>query len=253
MEGIYRPGEFVWHELFTSDLDRSTGFYGELLGWRTDEVTTPDGSRYLVFRMGDLEVGGCMQVPPYRPSCWSVYVSVDDVDATANRARRKRGRVIAGPRDVSDVGRFVTLADPMGAVVNAWRSTTGDGPGVGAAGPVPGAFCWEELHTPDPEAASSFYGALFGWTEQADGLEPGVPVWMAGTARAASWLRIPAADDTAWLSYVAVESLEETLSRAARVGGRVVRVRCAGEALGTVGVIEDNVGARMGLFEAVRV
>ena len=29
---------------------------------------------------------------------------------------------------------------------------------------TPGAFSWNELSTPDPEAAGRFYAGLFGWT-----------------------------------------------------------------------------------------
>jgi hypothetical protein len=34
------------------------------------------------------------------------------------------------------------------------------------APPVAGTFCWNELMTPDPKAAATFYSGLFGWTTE---------------------------------------------------------------------------------------
>ena len=31
-------GKFVWHDLMTSDVDRSVAYYTELLGWGINEV-----------------------------------------------------------------------------------------------------------------------------------------------------------------------------------------------------------------------
>ena len=50
-----------------------------------------------------------------------------------------------------------------------------------------GAFSWAELTTPDPAAAASFYGGLFGWSVKEMGPEMGgyrvVSVGDAGVGR----------------------------------------------------------------------
>jgi len=54
-----------------------------------------------------------------RPPHWGSYVTVDDVDATARTARDLGGKVLLGPHDIPNVGRFCVIEDPQGAVISA--------------------------------------------------------------------------------------------------------------------------------------
>jgi hypothetical protein len=65
------------------------------------------------------------------------------------------------PFDVLDVGRMAVIADPAGAAFCIWEPRAHIGASVVNA---PGALTWNDLITPDPDAAAQFYGALFGWT-----------------------------------------------------------------------------------------
>jgi predicted enzyme related to lactoylglutathione lyase len=56
---------------------------------------------------------------------WGVYVSVDDVDATAEAAKEMGGQVLMGPQDIPEVGRFCVLQDPNGALISAITYKTG--------------------------------------------------------------------------------------------------------------------------------
>jgi predicted enzyme related to lactoylglutathione lyase len=61
-------------------------------------------------------VGGMMKCPqPGNPAQWIPYVFVDDVDVTAKKTSKLRGKVVAEPFDVPDVGRIAVLVDPQGA------------------------------------------------------------------------------------------------------------------------------------------
>ena len=66
-------------------------------------------------------MGGMMAIPPnaegMRPA-WGVYVTVDDVDATAQQAVELGGSVCLPPLDIPNVGRFAVLQDPQGAVIH---------------------------------------------------------------------------------------------------------------------------------------
>jgi predicted enzyme related to lactoylglutathione lyase len=52
-------------------------------------------------------------------------VTVDDVDATARTALQLGGKVLMGPQDIPNVGRFCVIQDPQGAVISAitYKST----------------------------------------------------------------------------------------------------------------------------------
>jgi predicted enzyme related to lactoylglutathione lyase len=51
------------------------------------------------------------------PPAWISYVTVDDVDASAKLAEKLGGKIMVGPRDIPDVGRFAVLNDPQGASI----------------------------------------------------------------------------------------------------------------------------------------
>lgn len=77
--------------------------------------------QYTLVKYGGEQMGGIMAIPPaaegMRP-CWGVYVTVEDVDATARLAVEMGGKVCVPPRDIPGVGRFCVLQDPQGAMIN---------------------------------------------------------------------------------------------------------------------------------------
>jgi uncharacterized protein len=106
-------------------------FYCELLGWALEgDVARLDGRA----------VAGRGAAPE-----WRTYV---------------RGGDDAGDRVASAGGQALRdrlFADPASAVF-------GVEPQRGAeVVNAPGSWNWSNLHTPDPEAAAAFYGAVFGW------------------------------------------------------------------------------------------
>ena len=44
-----------------------------------------------------------------------VYFSVDDADASADKAQQLGGAIMRPPSDIPDVGRFAVIRDPQGA------------------------------------------------------------------------------------------------------------------------------------------
>jgi len=243
-EVIYRPGAFVWRELMTTDVDASTRFYGEVFGWKAAPL--PDGS-YTVLNAGEVGVGGMMKVPmPGIPAYWTGYVSVADVDAKAPQIVAAGGAVLAGPMDAGEFGRFVACSDPQGGMISAWRSAMGDGP---VPQPGLGHFCWEQLNTPDPAGAFPFYAAIFGWTKKPFPGGGPMEVLCAGTTEVASLMQAPPGAPAHWLSYVVVDELVAAEARVTRGGGKVLVERIDVPGVGAIGVIQDNVGAVIGIFE----
>lgn len=113
-------GAFSWSELMSTDPKAATEFYGNLLGWTFESMDVPDGS-YQVIKAGDTSIGGIMGMPPGNggmPSMWGCYVTVADVDATAKRCTELGGKVLVGPQDIPEVGRFAVILDPQGAALN---------------------------------------------------------------------------------------------------------------------------------------
>lgn len=106
-----------WVELATRDIDKAEAFYRSLFGWETEDF--PAGpTRYLLYGSRDAKWGGLLQMTPEwgdMPSHWSIYVQVEDVDATIARATAAGGSVCVPPFDIPKVGRIARIDDPSGA------------------------------------------------------------------------------------------------------------------------------------------
>lgn len=121
-DDVYKtPGAFSWTELLTGDPQAAAGFYGQLFGWKFDEMNMGGEGVYRVAKVGDTAVGGIMKTPAAAtgmPPMWCAYVTVADIDATLKQAAALGGKVVAPVMEVPNVGRFAVIADPQGATIN---------------------------------------------------------------------------------------------------------------------------------------
>jgi len=121
MSDAYKThGAFSWFELMTTDVAAAKNFYTKLFGWKTEEMPMAGGSAYTVIKVGDTSVAGMMTTPPQAQGTtpmWSIYITVDDVDATAKKTKELGGKVLVPPMDIPKVGRFCVIQDPQGATI----------------------------------------------------------------------------------------------------------------------------------------
>jgi len=113
---------------------------------------------------------------------------------------------------------MAVLQDPQGAYFEVWQPGAHFGAALVNA---PGAFVWNELATPDLDAASAFYSGLFGWTiEDAPGMDPRYLSIMNGGANNGG-MREPMPPDVPphWLVYFGVEDIDAGLAKAVELGG----------------------------------
>lgn len=114
-----------------------------------------------------------------------------------------------------------------------------------------GRFIWNELLTSDPDAATAFYGAVFGWRFEDYPFSrigryrlafvAGDPVPVAGM------LEWPADEPGAgWFSYMEVDDLDDAVEAVAREGGRVSAPRTV-EGVGDVAYATAPCGASFAL------
>src|SRR5581483_3860160 len=161
-------GDFVWHELRTSDAKGAEAFYTHVVGWQAKSSGDPGGIPYTLLAGGDVPAAGLMQMTPemleggMRPS-WAGFIGVDDVDAYAKRVEQAGGKLHFPPRDIPTVGRFAAVEDPQGAAFLLFKGSLEAAPPRPPAG-TPGTVGWNELSANDEQSAWSFYSKLFGWT-----------------------------------------------------------------------------------------
>ncbi|MFZ5475735.1 MAG: VOC family protein [Myxococcota bacterium] len=220
-------GLFSWHELLTKDTAAAKAFYGEVVGWGTQDWPDP-AMAYTMWTNAKGAVGGLMsleaaQQPEGRPR-WMGTVTVDDVDATFARAVELGATVHAPVHEIPNVGRFAVLADPTGAVFCVMQPSD-PAPPIDAR--EPGRFSWNELWTSDPEAAWAFYSALFGWVETgAMEMAPGVTYRMFGRAAdqpmGGIGPKAPEGPPSSWLFYANVEDADAAGERAKALGATLL-------------------------------
>jgi hypothetical protein len=117
-------GTLCWADLSTADPQRGSEFYSGLFGWHI-AADPKDPSGYLHIKNGEQFIGG---VPPtlHRqvgvPAHWMAYFQVDDVDATAAKAKELGANLYLPPMTMEGVGRMSVIADPQGAVFSIFKS-----------------------------------------------------------------------------------------------------------------------------------
>ncbi|MDB9525603.1 VOC family protein [Oscillatoria sp. CS-180] len=112
------PATFCWNELHTKDVEKATQFYSQLFGWGTKKSQNATGGDYIEFLRGDHSGAGMMEIQPdwgEVPPNWAIYFTVEDCDATLEKAEALGGHIEMQPMEMKDVGKFAIIKDPQGA------------------------------------------------------------------------------------------------------------------------------------------
>ncbi|MER5529267.1 VOC family protein [Streptomyces sp. NPDC002677] len=159
---VQPEGTPCWADAMFSDLEGAKNFYGEVLGWTFGESTSEYGNYTQAY--ADRKAVAAV-VPPMPgqegQSQWCLYFASPDAAATAERIRENGGEVLMEPMQVGDFGTMCLAREPSGAVFGIWQGGVHEGFEATA---VPGAYCWAEVFTREPEKADPFFTALFSYT-----------------------------------------------------------------------------------------
>jgi predicted enzyme related to lactoylglutathione lyase len=159
----FQNGVPCWVDTWQPDADAAMSFYTQLFGWEAED-TMPEGveGTHYMCRLRGRDVAAIASRPEAAPdvTAWTTYVWVDDVDATATKARDAGGNVLVEPFDALDGGRIAVIADPAGAALGIWAPGTHKGAQLVNE---PSAYAMSALVTNDPDGSQEFYGDVFGW------------------------------------------------------------------------------------------
>ncbi|HEY2013444.1 MAG TPA: VOC family protein [Bryobacteraceae bacterium] len=248
----HAPGSFCWIELATTDQNAAKSFYHSLLGWSSNDFPMGPGAFYTMFQLEGRDAAAAYTIDAQMkergvPPHWMLYVATASADQSVAKATAAGGKVMAGPFDVFDFGRMAVIQDPTGAVFSVWEPKTHKG--IRIAG-VPGTFCWADLSTPDPAAASAFYQAVCGWeitTGDGDYLHiKNGEAFIGGIQPVAH--RAPNTPPH-WLSYFLVTDCDASTAKAKEGGANIYVPPMEIMKVGRMSVVADPQGAVFALFQ----
>jgi uncharacterized protein len=249
----YTPGTFSWTDLSTPDQDAAKRFYSELFGWAYEDNRVEDGVYYSMALIGDKPVAAISPQQPQQreagaPPSWNCYITVESADDTLAQAKELGATVHADAFDVIDAGRMGVVQDPQGAYFLVWEAKAHIGAGLVNA---PGALAWNELATPDIDAATSFYSDLFGWTVTPfEGMETPYSVITTSADRSNGGIRptMPPDSPPFWLAYFAVEDLDAALAKVDELDGNVL-LGSTDIGMAKIAIVQDPQGAVFALYD----
>ncbi|MFJ5531938.1 VOC family protein [Streptomyces sp. NPDC093261] len=156
---VQPEGTPCWADAMFSDFEGAKRFYGDVLGWTFGESTSEYGHYTQAYADGKAVAAVVPPMPGQEgQSAWCLYFAAEDAAATARRIREEGGEVLMEPMKVGDFGTMALARDPSGAVFGLWQAGTHEG--FEATG-VPGAYCWAEVFTREPEKSDVFFPAVF--------------------------------------------------------------------------------------------
>jgi predicted enzyme related to lactoylglutathione lyase len=251
-------GTFSWPELGTTDQNAAKKFYGSLFGWEfVDNDMGPNGV-YTIFTLRGKDVAALYTLMPDMvkngvPPFWGSYVTVENADQAAEKAKTLGGKLIMGPMDVMDHGRMAVLQDPQGAVFTVWQAKSHIGVSVLNE---PGALAWTQLNAKDPAGAKKFYPALLGWKIQDNEMPAATgggmyTTFLKSDGPAAGMMPMPgnAPAPSHWLPYFAVADVDASATKAKALGGQTYVPPTDIPGMGRFAVLADAQGATFAIVK----
>ena len=113
-------GSITWADLTVTNADEVKKFYEKVVGWKPESF---DMGGYNDFNMkspenGNTNAGICHSqgVNAGLPPQWLIYITVKNVDASAQHCLELGGKLIVEPKNMGNHGRYCVIEDPAGAV-----------------------------------------------------------------------------------------------------------------------------------------
>jgi predicted enzyme related to lactoylglutathione lyase len=226
-------GRFFWYELMTTDRNAALDYYEAVVGWiATEQAGASPDIGYTILSVGGRGMGGVIELSKEmrdggaRPG-WVGYIHVGDADARAKAIVEAGGKVLMGPDDIPDIGRFAMVADPGGAPFYIITPLPREDAPPPADPTAPGLVSWHELYSSlGDKAAFDFYSGQFGWetihemdmgpmgTYRIFGVDG---VQMGGMMRKPDNIPVDI-----WGFYINVDGLDAAIERIKTNGGQVL-------------------------------
>ncbi|MEV5315748.1 MULTISPECIES: VOC family protein [unclassified Streptomyces] len=248
-------GHPCWADAMFTDLEGAKSFYGEVLGWTFGESSSEHGNYTEAYRDGKAVAAIVPPTPGQEgqdeQSQWCLYLASPDAAATAAKIRDNGGELLMEPMTVGDYGTMCLARDPSGVVFGVWQA--GSHEGFQAPMDQPGAFCWAEVFTREPEKSDAFFPAVFPYTARQmedDGVD--FRIFNVGDAPVLGRMRMT--DDfppevPPYINvYFSVADCDEAVAKATKLGA-VLRFGPMSSPFGRFAALTDPQGANFSVID----
>jgi predicted enzyme related to lactoylglutathione lyase len=113
-------GAITWTDLTVDNAEGIKNFYSKVVGWNFALVSMGD---YNDFTMNTSESGKTIAgichargVNADLPSQWLIYITVANVETSAEQCLALGGKIIIAPKAMGGYGKFCVIQDPAGPV-----------------------------------------------------------------------------------------------------------------------------------------
>ncbi|MFQ5918943.1 MAG: VOC family protein [Thermoplasmata archaeon] len=116
-----KPGSIVHIEFPVKDTERAKKFYGELFGWKFQDIPEMN---YTLFETANPPGGGLFvpQEGQFAPPGALNYILAEDLDAKSSEIEKAGGKILVPTSEVPGQGWFVVFQDPEGTTLALWKS-----------------------------------------------------------------------------------------------------------------------------------
>ncbi|MEZ4370707.1 MAG: VOC family protein [Polyangiaceae bacterium] len=249
--------KFVWYDLNTKDIEKAKEFYTKLFGWNIISWK-PDGApadmpEYQMLCIGEQPFGGMNALPQEvpAPAHWMGHVTVDDVDAAMERAKKLGAQFPMGAMDIPSVGRMAAMMDTENCVVSLFKPE-GEVPEVPAMS-TPGMVGWNELLVTDTAKAQTFYSEVVGWKWR-KGPMTEMEYFLFGTGEEGGdnggmMKRPDGMPVSSWFLYFTTADIDKSVAQIKELGGAVFQGPFDVPTVGKLAVCMSTDGSMFGLAE----
>jgi predicted enzyme related to lactoylglutathione lyase len=111
-------GDFIWMDLFASDIKSSGEFYRQLVGYSIETREPHKGVKRLILHSVGMPRAGIVPLPENaNRSGWLPYIKVNDVAATLKKVEAAGGYIMVAPDKSLLNGNLAIFADPQGGIL----------------------------------------------------------------------------------------------------------------------------------------
>jgi len=110
------PNPVVHFQIHGPDAVAEQAFYRQLFDWHVD-ANNPMNYGMVDTHTNGKGIGGGITANPMQQSMVTVYVEVDDLQATLDKAEKLGGKTIMPPTEIPNMVTFALFSDPAGNTV----------------------------------------------------------------------------------------------------------------------------------------